>query len=298
MKENNILSIEINRENNTAYINYIGKVEKNGTEIFSGSDMVKLILKILKNLNVDTVLLEDQSKDKCYKRLSNNNISSNRLLRMLFIEDVPYGMLSLLKNGKTFYMNFGFIPFNRNVNITDEINLLYNNIIEISWNDINNIIKKGNNTFNRNNILYKQNPPILNIELWKKYWLIIEKSFNELYKQFGEKTKGPFEAFKYYNKNNCIVFLNWLELYSFSCKLFDKVSYDFYNNNGSIIKNIKIPFKIEFLDLIKKIRDVTWKIENLQDYSSIFEKLKQNKKNKNILINIDVLRYENNNIDI
>ena len=104
---------------------------------------------------------------------------------------------------------------------------------------------------------------------------------------------GPFEAFKFYDKNNCRIFLNWLELYSISCRLFDKVNYTFYNENGSINRNVKIPFKTEFLDLIKKIKDVSWKIKNLQDYNNIFIKLKTNKKNKNILIDINVLKYNN-----
>jgi len=294
MKNTNILSIEINRDNNTAYINYIGKVIKNGKEIYSGSDMVKLILKILKDLNINTVLLEDQSKDKCYKRLSNENMSENRLLPMLFIEDIPYGILTLLKNGKTFYMKFGFLPFNRGINISNDIDILYDNIIKISWPEIDNIIKKGKNTIDiNNNILHKQDIPIFNVELWKKYWLIIEKSYNELYKKYGEHSFGPFDALKFYDNDNCRMFLNWLELYSISCKLFDKVNYKFYNKNGSIYKNVKIPFKTEFLDLIKKIRDVSWKIENLQDYNNIFTRLKKNKKNKNILIDINVLRYNN-----
>lgn len=235
--------------------------------------MMKMILKILKDIGINEVILSDQSKYKCKSRITNNNLFFNRKISMIFNEIIPYGMLSLLKNGKTFYMKFGFIPYYNNVNIIDKINELYYNINTISWNEINDIIIKGIisiNKSNENNILYKQKQKIYDIELWKRYWIIVKKSFDELYQIYGDKCNGPFNAFKYYNDNNCRIFINWIELYSFSCRLFENYLYTFYDKNGKINNNVKIPFKKDFLNLVEIFRDIIWKIDNLQLYNHYF----------------------------
>lgn len=74
-----------------------------------------------------------------------------------------------------------------------------------------------------------------------------------------------------------------------SSRFFDITSYIFYKNNISL-ETVQIPFKLDINNTIKLLKQVKWKILQLQEYNTIFIKLKKNIP-KNILINIDKLSY-------
>jgi len=107
------IRIIINLKNKTAIINRIEKFIKNNIEIYSGSDIMKLSLKILKDIGIEEVSLEDQSTIECNKRLNNENFNKNfnRTIPILFIKTISYSLFSLFRYGSTFYMNFRFLAY-------------------------------------------------------------------------------------------------------------------------------------------------------------------------------------------
>jgi hypothetical protein len=70
---------------------------------------------------------------------------------------------------------------------------------------------------------------------------------------------------KYFSKDKCKIFIDWLELYSLNAIYFkDITSYKFYNNNG-ILKNIAIPGKDKIILLLELLRTIEWKIIDLKE---------------------------------
>ncbi len=266
-KNNNIINISSNEfdfdsrvnvdlNDNSAKINYIETFKKNGKEFYSGTDVMKLLLKILKNLNIIKVSLIDQSQITCKNRINDP--------KFLFSNSISYAIITLLKNNKTLYMKFGFKPYLNNKNKSSNIIDIIDNLKTITWQNIIDIIENGELTIkhimnNKNNI---SNLDIKNIDTWIKYWKIIQKSFNFLYVRFKDLSNGPFDAFKHYNSAECQMFINWLELYSLS-RYYEKTSYNFYIKNGTKHTFI-IPYKSEFINLLNLLKNVEWIIENLQ----------------------------------
>ena len=114
-----------------AIIKYVEKIIIETEELYSGSDMMKLLLKILKDLYINEVILEDQSGKECINRLNNNfgmnkrNLIMNRNytnIKKIFGNKVSYNISSLLKNNRTFYMKFSFKPYQNGINKTKNIN--------------------------------------------------------------------------------------------------------------------------------------------------------------------------------
>ena len=274
------IRVNINLNDESAKINYIESLIKNGVEIYSGTDIMKLLLKILKDINIKKISLIDQSKINCINRVKNP--------KFMFSNSIPYSIITLLKNNKTLYMKFGFKPYldnkNKLNNIINNIKLLKN----ITWEEINYIIENGEKTINyikngKNNILSSN---IRNLNTWELYWTMIKNSYNQLYFKFKDKYNGPFDAFEKYNIDECQMFINWLELYSLS-KYYEKTKYNFYIENGTKHTFI-IPYKQEFINILGLLKNSEWIIDNLQMYNSNIDinslnKLykKENSKNNN-----------------
>jgi hypothetical protein len=221
---------------------------------------MKLFLKVLQNIGIVKVSLIDQSKIKCKNRAEN--------IKHIFSNTIPYSIVTLLKNNKTFYMKFGFKPIIDMLNKSNNINLILQNLKIITWDEIYNIIKFGVKTIElirngQNNILSSE---IRNIDIWILYWTMIKKSFERLYFKFKDVYIGPFSSFEKYNKNDCQIFINWLELYSLS-RYYEKTNYIFYIENGTKQEFI-IPYKEEFRKLLNIIKKSIWILENLQNYNS------------------------------
>jgi hypothetical protein len=113
------LRIIIYLDSKKAEIKRIEKLIKNGTELYSGSDILKLSLKIIKDLEIQEVELDDQSTINCKKRINNENI--NTRVSMLFTEKISYSLFSLFRFGSTFYMNFGFLAYINDQDVTENI---------------------------------------------------------------------------------------------------------------------------------------------------------------------------------
>ena len=112
--------IDINLEERSAEINNIESYIKNEKEFYSGTDIMKLFLKVLRNIGIVKVSLIDQSKIKCKNRAEN--------IKHIFSNTIPYSIVTLLKNNKTFYMKFGFKPFIDMLNKSNNINLILQNL--------------------------------------------------------------------------------------------------------------------------------------------------------------------------
>ncbi len=254
------IRVNIDLNDNSAIINHIENFTKNRIEIYSGTDIMKLLLKLLKILKIKKVSLIDQSKKICKNR-------SNKL-KHIFSNTLSYSVITLLKNNKTFYMKFGFKPYLRDDNKTNNLINILQELKTITWNDIYAIIQNGNITINyiKNGNLNIINSNIRNINTWILYWNMIEKSFNYLYTKYKDIYIGPFDAFERYNNEECHMFVNWLELYSLS-KFYEKISYEFYNEN-KIKKIFIIPYKDQFIKLLYIIKSSVWIIDNLEINSS------------------------------
>ena len=79
---------------------------------------------------------------------------------------------------------------------------------------------------------------IYNYKKWKTYWLNICKSWNIFYIKYYTIVNSPFQTFSIFNKSECNIFINWLELYSFSIDSSITYSSSIFNNNIDIEKKI------------------------------------------------------------
>lgn len=252
------LSIKIDLDEKVAKI-----ISLENSNIYSGRDFMYIGLKILKNLEINKVSLNDDSRINCNNR-------SSRYLNGLITKDIQFNIISLLKDKKTYYMKFGFKPYIDNVNIEDQLKEIVESLYQIKWSDIENILSKGEKTLEfmkngkKNNILTNQLGRV-NIDQWTLYWSIIRKSYNEFFSIYKDTYDSPFLALKHFSKDKCKIFIDWLELYSLNAVYFKDITlYKFYNNNG-ISKNITIPGKNEIKILLKLLRTIEWKIIDLKE---------------------------------
>ena len=103
--------------------------------------------------------------------------------------------------------------------------------------------------------------------------LIKKNSFNQLYFKFKDEYNGPFDAFEKYNIDECQMFINWLELYSFSVEQTIQYNSSIFNNN--INENLKILAGINDFKILKSILEkCEWVNNNIneQALNSIFLK--------------------------
>jgi hypothetical protein len=145
---------------------------------------------------------------------------------------------------------------NRNLkDITPTIMKLLKNLYTISWEDINiylSIVKEfiESNYYKNSNKLF--NFRILQYSKWKSYWNNIIKSWMIFFTKYRDISASPFQAFIKFNYEECDIFINWLELYSFT--------YYEYNN---MIYEKEIPGSILFKKLKNILLDVIWLNNNI-----------------------------------
>lgn len=230
------------KPNFNAHIENISK-----TLFYSGSDIMIFVLQILYRLNIKSCLLKDSSYYECTR----NNFFKTT--------EIPLKILKLLKNGNTFYSSFGFNPIdktsktNKLINIKNLVGIFYN----ISWNELDEIIKKGKEQIdisNNSGINMNYNRFIIsNINKWKKYWKAIYNSWVKFKNKYENDSSSPFRAFININEKDCSDFIRWLELYSYTFNNYNKIiSYNFFS------KKYEIPHIRTFNQLKEIINNVEW----------------------------------------
>jgi hypothetical protein len=186
--------------NGVAYIEHLSKMKK-----YSGTILMKLALQVLKKLNITKCELIDNSTIKCI--LKNN---TNKYLN--------YKIITLLKYGETYYMKFGFIPYNSlNYDLSYTIKSIINNLKKCNWNNIDNYFNILSRNINTNYRLKLHTKALDN-------WIEFKEQFNNLY-------DNPFKAFQSYNDENCYLFNDWLNyiLYISRLKNIESININNYN---------------------------------------------------------------------
>jgi hypothetical protein len=159
---NPCVSIEI--ENGFGKINYINRCR--GVE---GRLIIKWTTEIIKKLGGIKCKLQDLASKNCDRRNYKNY--------------VPLSLIQKLKNNKTYYEEFDFIPYNLNnqnykTNKVKELNELIDLIKKISWNEYS---------------------------IENEKWNIFKKLYSGLY-------SSPFSAFSQFMEDNCGIFYDILYL--------------------------------------------------------------------------------------
>lgn len=245
-------------------IDNIGKIENiSKSSNYRGSEFVLLGLQILLRLNINKCFLIDEAFFVCDRKMnffSNQNVLSKK-------ENIQFKLINLFRYGTTFYSPFGFRPFykyklnvknyennrifvknikNMDKDVNNEITDLLDNLFKISWKDINEYINLLYKNLNR----YEGNYKIRDFTKFKLYWNNLYKSWNYFYEKYFEKAPSPFKAFSFFNYDECGLFINWLELYSFT--------YLDYNTNIFSEYNGTIAGVNDFKKLKKLIENVHW----------------------------------------
>lgn len=230
------------------------------TNFYSGSDIMIFVLQILYRLNIKSCSLKDSSYYECTR----NNFFTTT--------EIPLKILKLLKKGNTFYSSFGFNPIdktsktNKLINIKILIGQLYN----ISWNELDEIIKKGKEQIDISNNSSKNinyNRFIIsNINKWKKYWKAIYNSWIKYKNKYENDSSSPFRAFININEKNCSEFIGWLELYSYTFNNYNKIIY--YN---FLEKKYEIPNIKTFNQLKEIINNIEWINKSIVPQQDIFK---------------------------
>lgn len=224
------------------------------SDIYRGSEYMLVALQIIYKLGYKFVKLKDMAYFVCDRKM---NFFSNKDNLIINPTEISNKLIYLFRFGGTFYMPFGFIPILTNekllqVNLnTNEKNLLinsnygdYKNILRIinvllqslfilSWEDINEYILGieyllNNNVYKISNRIF--NWRVRNYNNWKIYWKNICKSWKKFNEKYSSIVSGPFYAFSLYDKKECDLFLNWLELYSFSINQTMEYNSSIFNN--------------------------------------------------------------------
>jgi hypothetical protein len=196
--------------------------------------------------------------------------------------EISNKLIYLFRFGGTLYMPFGIIPVLNNDNLTQVsldsleknyikninykdyknisqlINILLESLFMISWNDFNNNIINieillNNNNYKLSNINF--NSHMSDYNTLKIYWKHICKSWKRFYEKFSSIVPGVFQAFSVYDKNECSLFMNWLELYSYSMNQLRIYNSPIFNNKLSEQKIVK------GLDNYKKLKSLLEKAE-------------------------------------
>jgi len=113
---------------------------------------------------------------------------------------------------------------------------------------------------------YRNNYKIRIFSKFKIYWDNLYKSWNNFYNKFLEISPSPFRSFSYFNHEECNLFINWLELYSFSYIEYNTSIFEEFNGAIAGIN--------EFKELKNLIESVYWINTNInsQSFVSILKK--------------------------
>jgi len=263
------------KQNFYAHIENISK-----TKFYSGSDIMIFVLQILYRLNVSSCSLKDSSYYVCER----NNFfkltgvfrklqTSPEIMRKLPISgEIPLKILKLLQKNNTFYSYFGFNPVDKSnkKNKLNDIRNLVGNLYNITWHELEEIISSGKEQINLSNTSGKNIEYnrflIRNINKWKKYWIAIYNSWKKFRNKYESISASPFRAFIHLEEKNCIDFVGWLELYSYTFNNFNKVIY--YNFIG---KRYDIPYIKTFNQLKETINNVDWINKSIVPQQDIFK---------------------------
>jgi len=236
------------------------------SDIYRGSEFLLLGLQIIYRLKYKKCSLEDLTYFICDRKF---NFFSNQNILLEKKQQILSKLIYLFRFENTFYMSFNFKPKitieeynkleeinkvneinfnNENINvnsnlkdITPLIMKLLKNLYTISWEDIDiylNIINDfiENDYYKNSNKLF--NFRILQYNKWKNYWNNIIISWKKFYKKYEYISASPFQSFIKFNYDECDIFINWLELYSFSIDSTIIYSSAIFNNNINIEKKI------------------------------------------------------------
>lgn len=274
-KTNNYNNIALKLYEDIAIVENISR-----SNFYRGSEYMLLTLQIIYKLKYKKSMLQDLAYFTCDRKMNffSNVFSSKKM-------EIYNKLIYLFKFASTFYMPFGYKPVikkidmnkynlsnknnenneNNNSNekikqkkkdeykdISDDIDDLIEKLNNILWDDINNyiinikIILEDDKLKNNNKIF---NFRVYNYRKWKTYWLNICNSWNVFYDKYKNDVKSPFQAFSKFDKRECDIFINWLELYSFSVEQTKTYSSSIFDNN--INNNLKIHAGI---DNFKKLK--------------------------------------------
>ncbi len=250
----NYKHISIKLYNDRIIIDNISK-----SEIYRGSEHVLLALQIIYRINNKNLpcILVDSSFFTCIRRVD----------FFKKYEEIQYKIINLLKYQSTFYMPFGFLPKskNNNRNCSNELKNIVINLYKISWKDIDDYIETMINIVKSNK--YKTNVMIRNYKKWYDYWLNVYESWKYFYNKYKHISISPFLTFSVFNTDDCEIFINWLELYSFTYIEYNNFVFNEINNTKQEIAGIK-----DFKKLKKMVNNVIWINEDvkLQPLISIY----------------------------
>ena len=273
-KTNNYNNITLKFEENIVIIENLSK-----SDIYRGSEYMLLALQIIYRLGYKKLKLKDMSYFVCD---INMNFFSNDQKNIDIYMEISNKLIYLFRFGGTLYIPFGIIPvlnddkltqvnldsleknyiksinYKDYKNISQLINILLESLFMISWNDFNNNIINieillNNNNYKLSNINF--NSHMSDYNTLKIYWKHICKSWKRFYEKFSSIVPGVFQAFSVYDKNECSLFMNWLELYSYSMNQLRIYNSSIFNNKLSEQKIVK------GLDNYKKLKSLLEKAE-------------------------------------
>lgn len=195
-RNGNIEIISKSNENHVGYENLKIKIQGDTAKIVSlqksdevsGTEFMELGMKILKRLRIKTCILQDIAKFDC----KNKNIYS---------QEIPSNILLLFKKCETFYMRFGFLPYNINTGkcVLKEIMRIIFKLYFVSWEDVDNFIKM---ILEKNIKINKINRMIDRWNEFKNKFMNTTKTKENINRQIEEYNKKFGYIFGYLNKNS------------------------------------------------------------------------------------------------
>ncbi len=134
--------IDIEIKGNIGKINYINRCGD-----YRGKDLIKWMLEIMKKIGCVKCILTDMAESKCKSKNRNRT------------NYVPLSLIHKLWKGRTYYEDFGFIPYQRNNNshnnhILLAINQKVKKLHDMEWNQFNINDRKWNEFKNKYSTIY------------------------------------------------------------------------------------------------------------------------------------------------